>query len=73
MHEACSRFELDPLAYSYDELTEIKIIGSSTISGTGKVDWNQHVTPDRNFKLNGHWENGLHPKSELSSGLPVMS
>ena len=67
VRKACNEFRLDVddfpfqlkqvLGLMSQKLSEVKVIGSSTISGSEKVDWSKPKKPPTNFKPVQHWSN----------------
>ena len=55
VREACKRYELDAARYPFEEQDNIEVIGSSTMSEAGQVDWDKHVVAPKGFKPTGHW------------------
>jgi hypothetical protein len=55
VREACSRFGLDATRYPFERQSAVDVIGSSTISQAGQVDWSKHVAPPADFKPGGAW------------------
>ncbi|MEM7220383.1 MAG: sulfotransferase [Pseudomonadota bacterium] len=56
VREACRRFDLDVDAYPFESQGDIEVIGSSTMSEAGSVDWSNHVAAPKGFRPTGHWE-----------------
>ena len=50
----CDRFGLDGDRYPYEQLDEIRVIGSSKLENQGEVTW-QHLPRPANFKPTGYW------------------
>ena len=57
IRDACRRFGLAVESYPFEAQKEAKVIGSSTMSAEGEVDWSQHLTAPEGFRPTGHWEN----------------
>lgn len=55
IREACERFGLDPDRYPFDAIDEVRVIGSSTASAAGRVDWSDHREAPAGFKPTQHW------------------
>lgn len=51
----CERFGLDPEQYPFEQQANVEVIGSSTMSEEGNVDWSKHVAPPKDFRPTGHW------------------
>ncbi len=46
---------IDPTAFPYDKLDDVKVIGSSKLHKPGEVEWN-HAEKPKEFKTSGSWE-----------------
>ena len=55
VREACKRYGLDADRYPFEQQENIEVIGSSTISEEGQVDWDKHVAAPKGFRPTGHW------------------
>ncbi len=55
VREACQRYELSVERYPFEQQGNIEVIGSSTMSEAGQVDWDKHVAAPKGFKPTGHW------------------
>lgn len=55
VREACRRYGLAAERYPFEEQDNIEVIGSSTMSVKGQVDWDKHVAAPKGFKPTGHW------------------
>ncbi len=50
----CGRFGLDDDRYPYEQIDEIRVIGSSKLENQGEVTW-QHLEKPTNFRPTGYW------------------
>jgi protein-tyrosine sulfotransferase len=51
----CRKVGLDVEAYPFDSMEEVGVIGSSSVSDPGQVDWRHRDRP-QDFRPTGHWQ-----------------
>jgi protein-tyrosine sulfotransferase len=55
VREACSRFNLDPLAYPYEKIQHIRVVGSSKLAERPNFKWSYQRRPE-NFRPVEYWK-----------------